>query len=257
MTELVGLGVLAGIAVLGVPVPRLVVLRRARGVGRRRGATGGDDDLELSAVVTLAAAQLRAGAAPSAAWARALGWPVGRVPTVEQLVGRAARRRRGHDALAQRAAAVVAAARLSDDLGAPLATVLDRVAIGLAADEECEGERTAALAGPRATAQVLAWLPLLGLVLGVALGAHPVQVVLAGGVGTAAAVVGAVLVVLGRWWTRALLARAERADTVPRRRPRNADRGRRLLDDGGRRPRAPGGPGHRFAGADEAERRAA
>jgi len=106
---------------------------------------------------------------------------------------------------------------LSDDLGAELATVLDRVAIGLAADEECEGERRGALAGPRATAQVLAWLPLLGLVLGVALGANPLAVVLGGGLGTAAAVAGVALVLLGRWWTGALLARAERDDDTPRR----------------------------------------
>jgi len=69
----------------------------------------------------------------------------------------------------------------------------------------------------QATAQVLAWLPLLGLVLGVALGANPVAVVLGGGVGTLAAGVGLVLVLLGRGWTRALLARAERDDDPSRR----------------------------------------
>jgi tight adherence protein B len=108
---------------------------------------------------------------------------------------------------------------LSEDLGAPLAGVLDRVGAGLAADEECEHERRAALAGPRATAQVLAWLPLLGLVLGVALGANPVAVVFRGGVGTAATAVGVALVVLGRWWTASLLVRAERdRDPSPGRR---------------------------------------
>ena len=206
---MIGLAVALAVAVLGVHAPRRHPVPPTAPRGRR--VTGGETP-ELSAILTTAAAQLRAGAAPRDAWARGLGESVARVPTVAQLVGRSAVRRRGRDAHRQRAAAVVAAASLSDDLGAPLAAVLDRVAIGLAADEECEGERIAALAGPRATAQVLAWLPLLGLVLAVALGANPVAVVLGGGLGTAAAGLGLVLVVLGRWWTVALLARAERDD---------------------------------------------
>jgi len=104
----------------------------------------------------------------------------------------------------------VAAARLSDELGAPLSGVLDRIASAVAADEEAEDERRAALAGPRATARVLAWLPLLGLLLGGLLGADPVGVVLSGGLGTMAAALGAALLLLGRWWTGALLRRAAR-----------------------------------------------
>lgn len=210
-----GLGLLLAVLVLGVRVPRHVARRRARARGRRRlRRSRAEAGPELSVVLSLAAAQLRAGAPPSETWARVLGRPTARVPSVDQLVGTSARR----PGQLQRAAAVVAAARLSDDLGAPLAGVLDRVATGLAADEECEGERRAALAGPRATAQVLAWLPLLGLVLGMALGANPVVVVLGGGLGTVAAAAGVGLVVIGRWWTRALLARAERDDAVSPRR---------------------------------------
>ena len=105
----------------------------------------------------------------------------------------------------------LAAARLSDELGAPLAGVLERIASAVAADEEADGERRAALAGPRSTAQVLAWLPLLGVALGALLGADPVAVVLSGGLGTASAVLGAAMLLLGRGWTAALLARAGRA----------------------------------------------
>jgi len=175
---------------------------------------------DLSAILLVAAAQLRAGVPPAQAWGRALADPAaGPVPTVAQLAPGGPRRRgrgdRGAIGRAQRAQAVVAAARLSDQLGAPLASVLERVAVGLAADEECEGERAAALAGPRATAQVLAWLPLLGLLLGGALGADPVAVVLGGGLGTVAAVAGLALLVLGRWWTAALLARASNGAGSP------------------------------------------
>ncbi|WP_197029884.1 type II secretion protein F [Cellulomonas sp. URHE0023] len=211
MTALVGIAVALAVLVLGVRVPRRLGARVTPPSGGRRPRVSPTDAQDLSVVLSTVAAQLRSGAPPAEAWARALSRRVGRVPAVAELVGVPSRHtRRGREARVQRAAAVVAAARLSDDLGAPLAAVLDRVGAGLAADEECEHERQAALAGPRATAQVLAWLPLLGLVLGVALGANPVAVVLRGGVGTAAAALGAVLVLLGRWWTASLLVRAER-----------------------------------------------
>lgn len=115
----------------------------------------------------------------------------------------------------QRARAVLAAVALSDELGAPLAGVLERIASAVAADEEAEGERRAALSGPRSTAQVLAWLPLLGAALGALLGADPVEVVVSGGLGTVSAMLGVVLLVLGRWWTATLLARAGRAGNGP------------------------------------------
>ena len=119
--------------------------------------------------------------------------------------------RRSDDGAVQRIRAALAAARLSDELGAPLAGVLERIASAVAADEEADGERRSALAGPRSTAQVLAWLPLLGVALGALLGADPVAVVLSGGLGTASAVMGVVMLLLGRWWTATLLARAGRA----------------------------------------------
>lgn len=172
----------------------------------------------LAELLLAVSAQLRAGAPPAQAWSRVLG-PVadGSAPTVAALLTDTSRPRRwsfrgrAPDGDAQRAHAVVAAARLSDELGAPLAGVLDRIASAVAADEEAEGVRRAALAGPRSTAQVLAWLPLLGLALGAVLGSDPVGVVLAGGLGTASAVLGVLLLLLGRWWTSALLARAGRA----------------------------------------------
>lgn len=202
---LVALALLAGVGVVG--------RRPARSRSRAGRAARTDDrspSWDLSAVLLGASAQLRAGASPAGAWSRVLGDPTaGPVPTVGALV-LATRRSRRRPGDLQRARAVVAATRLSDDLGAPLAGVLDRIASAVAADEEAEGERRAALAGPRATARVLAGLPLLGLVLGGLLGADPVAVVLSGGLGTTAAVLGVTALLLGRWWTSALLARAAR-----------------------------------------------
>jgi tight adherence protein B len=193
----------------------------ARAPSRRPDATARPVDpgpTSLSAVLLLAAAQLRAGAAPTEAWRRALGTGadvVGDVPSVEQLM-RAGHGRGPQTEAAGRASAVVLAAGAAQALGAPLATVLERVA----ADEEAAGELHAALAGPRATARVLSLLPVLGLVVSGLIGADPVGVVLGGGLGSVAAVLGVGLLLLGRLWTRALLVRAGSS------RPSRGDRGR-------------------------------
>lgn len=186
--------------------------RRARAVaawsrGRRSGgAPGGARDLAV--VVTEVASQLRAGAEPGRAWTRALGRPVGGdgVPDLEDLVGEGTR---------SQAAAVVAAGKLAGVLGAPLAQVLERVADGLATAAEVEGERRAVLAGPRATARVLTGLPVLGLLLGAAVGADPVGVLLSGGAGTVALLVGVGLVLAGRGWIARLVRTAARAGQAP------------------------------------------
>ncbi|GEK20095.1 type II secretion protein F [Cellulomonas xylanilytica] len=239
---LVALAVVATAGTGGRPVGTSARRRPVDRIARPRSAP------DLSALLLGVCAQLRAGAAPGDAWSRVLGTvAIGHVPTSGALLtatsrpsgsllrgrgpagtdtdgpgrftlraGSGVRSRvtfggRSDDGGVQRVHAVLAAARLSDDLGAPLAGVLERIASAVAADEEADGERRAALAGPRSTAQVLAWLPLLGVALGALLGADPVAVVLSGGIGTASAVLGAVLLLLGRWWTAALLARAGRA----------------------------------------------
>ncbi len=147
--------------------------------------------------MTDVAARLRAGADPRAAWEAVLGHPVPAEGPAADDLSRSADTR-------TRAAAVVAAGRLAADLGAPLAPLLDGVAAQLVAQAEADSERRAALAGPRATARVLTWLPVLGVLLGAAVGAHPVAVLLDGSVGTVALVVGILLVLAGRAWTHRL-----------------------------------------------------
>ncbi|CAM4003655.1 type II secretion system F family protein [Smaragdicoccus niigatensis] len=60
------------------------------------------------------------------------------------------------------------------------------------------------LAGPRATATVLSALPLFGLALGEVMGAHPVGVLLGGGVGGILLVVGCAFACVGRLWTHSI-----------------------------------------------------
>lgn len=175
--------------------------RRTRGAGR----CGRGRSADLVGVLHDTAARLRSGAPPASAWSDVLGRPgVGDVPSVEDLVGPGAPRRREDVA---RARAVVAAARLATDLGAPLADVLEGVAGAVAADEEHDADVAAALAGPRATSRVLLVLPVAGVLLGTLLGADPLGVMTSGGAGTGCALLGATVLAVGRWWTGRLLAR--------------------------------------------------
>ena len=173
-------------------------------LARMRTARGRPAGTDLALVVTEVAARLRAGAAPGAAWTAALGRPVGPAgPTVADLA------RAPDDRKAARV--VVVAGRLAADLGTPLAPLLDDVARRLAADAEAEGERRAALAGPRATARVLTGLPALGVVLGSAVGADPVAVLLDGATGTGCLAAGVALLLAGRAWTGRLARQAAAA----------------------------------------------
>lgn len=68
------------------------------------------------------------------------------------------------------------------------------------------------MAGPVTTARILAALPLLGLGIGQAIGARPVQTLLGTGQGRVCAVVGLACALLGWVWTSRLIA-AARADS--------------------------------------------
>ena len=234
-------GVLVGCAVLLAAGPRG---RAGRGVGRVTGRAGRGTvarvtqrllgpfgsragappagAVSIQVVVTQVAGLLRGGIAPGQAW-QMVGQvrvdPRG-VPDADDLtalVTAGARPARGAAAVTVRrqVAAIVAACRLAAEVGAPLAAVLDAIVGTLAAAARAEHERAAALAGPQSTARVLAWLPAIGAVLGMALGADPVGLFLAGGLGAVAPLVGVVLVGVGHRWTRRLVARARAAGDPP------------------------------------------
>lgn len=60
---------------------------------------------------------------------------------------------------------------------------------------------TAAMAGARATATILAGLPVLGVGLGHAIGAEPLRFLLSGGVGGWCLLIGVTLACAGLWWS--------------------------------------------------------
>lgn len=105
--------------------------------------------------------------------------------------------------------AVAAALTVVRATGAPAANVLARVEADLAAEAGRRRAVTTALAGPRASAGLLATLPLFGLALGLAMGARPQAVLLGSPGGRLLLLAGVGLDVLGVGWTARLAARAE------------------------------------------------
>ncbi|MCA1822964.1 MAG: type II secretion system F family protein [Mycobacteriales bacterium] len=144
----------------------------------------------LGGALSHAAAAARLGASPSAV--------LSDVAATAQFSGDTARE----------LAAIAACWSVTEETGAGLAGALERLAQGLLATHRMRAEVRAQLAGPRATASVLAALPLVGLALGAALGAAPLRFLLGGPVGLLCLVAGLGLDVAGMAWTRHLLRHA-------------------------------------------------
>ena len=96
---------------------------------------------------------------------------------------------------------------VSDRHGLALAELLGAARADLAARIRIRARTEAGLAGARATASVLAGLPALGVGLGQLMGAAPLGILLAGGLGGVMLVVGTVLVCVGLLWTDRIAAR--------------------------------------------------
>jgi tight adherence protein B len=99
--------------------------------------------------------------------------------------------------------------RVAVDQGAGLAAGLDRLEGALRADRDQRADLRAQLAGARSTAVMLAGLPALGLLLGTALGADPLHVLLHTGAGLGCLLIGGLLEGLGMWWAMRIVRGAE------------------------------------------------
>ena len=193
---------------------------------RRRRRSARSEERRRRAVVGLCAAlagELRTGATPHQAVETAVS--DGTVPEAQALdctVLLAAVRYGGSvpeafQALAELpgaegAAGIAACWQVSSSSGAGLADGLDRVAEGLRAERSLAESIGAELAGPRSTAGLLAALPLFGLLLGIALGADPLRMLLHTPGGLVCLFGGALLEWAGLAWT-ARIARG--AEAVP------------------------------------------
>lgn len=122
----------------------------------------------------------------------------------------AARAELGGDVRAQDAADVsvlswqriAVAWQTSDRFGLPMVDLLRSLRSDVLSRRQFRDRTRAGLAGPRATATVLAGLPVLGIVLGQAIGAHPITVLMSPGLGGVLFVVGTALAAAGLVWSQ-------------------------------------------------------
>jgi tight adherence protein B len=99
--------------------------------------------------------------------------------------------------------------RVAVDRGAGLADGLERLDAALRSERDRRSDLRSQLAGARATSVMLAGLPALGLLLGTALGADPLRILLHTGPGLACLILGGVLEAAGLWWASHIVGRAE------------------------------------------------
>lgn len=200
----------AQVVVGGVPGPRWpqrarALLFRARAAEQHRRAL-----IELADAVS---AELRAGAAPREAL-----WRATRDQSRFAAVAAAARSPSGDVVAALRGLGTLAGGASADDLatawlvcestGGRLAAPIARLAGAWRDDEQVRREVTAALAGPRATAVLLAGLPVAGLAMGSALGADPVALLRQPSIALVVLVPGLLLEAAGLVWTAGITRRA-------------------------------------------------
>lgn len=114
----------------------------------------------------------------------------------------------GNPALAPVLRPLTRAWSLAQRHGLPLADVLDAVRKDVTDRVRFAQRVRARMAGPRASGTVLAVLPVLGIVLGEAMGAHPTHVLLVSLLGQTLLAVGTVLICAGLYWITRLTSRA-------------------------------------------------
>lgn len=203
-----GVGVVGGVvlavaaAIAVATAGRLaVVALRARAARRR--------DAAVLTALRLMAGELEAGALPAAACAAAAeACP----PHRDELHAAAAACRRGDGPRfdSPGLAGLAAAWQVAAVAGAPLADVVRRLGDDLAARVDQQRAVAAALAGARSSAAMLAGLPVLGLLLGAAMQAHPLAVLISTPAGRMLTLVGVAFDAAGLLWTQRLATGAER-----------------------------------------------
>lgn len=217
---LVGAAAAAFAAILGGPAlcVAAVAVAVAIAVTSRAGRSGRRAAQRSSGVLSalrLVVAELEAGARPADALAAAAV----AAPDLEPVLRRAASVAAAGgdtaqvllDSGAPDLMPLAHAWRVASAAGAPVAEVVGRIADDCAAEQSHARAVTGALAGPRSTAMMLAVLPVVGIGLGAAMGAHPLTVLFGSPTGRLLCCTGCVLDAAGVLWAHHLLRRAQRA----------------------------------------------
>jgi len=167
---------------------------------RRRRAMSEQREGTLRAIAALVA-ELKAGHSPEAAlinvgpqcWPFAYRAAIAHGDTTEALS------RDSH--LRPELRALAACWQVGLNTGAGLASSIASLYLALRAQQETRAHLEAELAGPRATAVTLGFLPVIGIGLGYILGAEPLTWFFSSLFGFATLLVGSGLTLLGLWWT--------------------------------------------------------
>ena len=202
-------------AILGFALLVATLLaRRRRGLRRRAGI---EEASELQGALDVLVGELRVGAHPVAAIGVAAKESRGRV--ARSLNSVAARAALGADVAAglrveaQRSTSPVHWQRLAvcwhlaQTHGLAIATLMQAAQRDISERERFHGRVEAGMAGARATAAILAGLPLLGVLLGQSIGADPFSFLFSGGAGGWLLVVGSGLTCCGLLWSERITSR--------------------------------------------------
>jgi len=171
-----------------------------------------------AATVHRLAVLLAAGVPPASAWSY-LGSTAGRTAAIAERIGSGASPstaildEAGHGEPAWRGLA--AAWTVATDAGAPLAPSLRAFAGALRDIAESDRAATVALAGPASTARMVVVLPLIGVLFGVVMGFDTIGTLFTTPFGLLCLVAGVMLMLLSRWWSRRLVARARPSGVLP------------------------------------------
>jgi len=185
---------------------------------RRRDRLGIAESRELETAIDVLVGELRVGAHPAQAFAVAADESAG--PVADSCRAVAARARLGADvtaglrsvaensALPAQWARLAVCWQLAAEHGLAMSTLMRAAQLDIVERQRFTGQVMSAMAGARATATILAGLPMLSVVLGQLVGAGSVAFLLAGHVGGWLLVAGITLVCGGLLWSDRITDRA-------------------------------------------------
>lgn len=185
---------------------------------RRRRRREMDESRELESAIDVLVGELRAGAHPAQAFAVAAEETAGQVADSCRAV--AARARLGADVAAGLSSVAAASElpaqwdrlavcwQLASEHGLAMSTVMRAAQCDIAERQRFSGHVMSAMAGARATAAILAGLPMLSVLFGQLIGADSLGFLLAGHAGGWLLVIGVTLVGSGLLWSDRITDRA-------------------------------------------------
>lgn len=194
-----------------------VAIRRRRRMARRRRQ---EESAALQAALDVLVGDLRSGVHPVTAFATAAGEVSG--PVHQGMSAVAARARLGADVAAGLDDVAAASQlpmhwqrlavcwRLAHAYGLSIATLMRTAQRDIVERERFSSHVEASMAGPRATAAVLAGLPVAGIALGQLIGARPLAFLFGGGVGGWLLMAGVLLACAGLIWSDRITERVLR-----------------------------------------------